>query len=157
MRALLLVLFVVACAPRDEIRWHALSGYDPHPTTGQVDVFVETAPASSYRVVGLILVSPKYPLRDAARMAASTARSLGCDLVTAKRDGHEVAGRARRVLIASIGSWGSFGGSEECGSGGWRCTSSGYDDGGETPIDPRMHELWCGVYVTDAGHPRSAG
>jgi hypothetical protein len=109
-----------------------------------------------YRIVGLIVVTPSYGIEKAARVAAATAQSIGCDLLTMRRDG-EVASTARpRILIASIGSWGSFGSGEPgWGSGGSRGnSSSGYTGSAllEDPIDPKMRKFWCGKYLTADGY-----
>jgi hypothetical protein len=156
VRALLILLFVLPACATTEVRYHATStSYSPSPKTGPIDIYIRHAPAVPYRVVGLIVVTPKYDLAQAARVAASTARSIGCDLLTMRRDG-EVASAARpRILIASIGSWGSFGSDEDrWGSGGSRGnSSSGYTGPAapEDPIDPRMRKFWCGLYLTADG------
>ncbi len=156
MRALLLILFVLPACATTEVRYHATStSYWPSPKTGPIDIYIRHVPQVPYRVVGLIVVTPKYDLEKAARVAASTARSIGCDLLTMRRDG-EVASTARpRILIASIGSWGSFGSDGDgWGSGGSRGnSSSGYTGHAppEDPIDPKMRKFWCGKYVTADG------
>ena len=157
MRALLLVLLVLPACATTEVRYHATStSYSPAPKSGPIDIYIRHAPPVPYRVVGLIVVTPKYDVDKAARVAASTARSIGCDLLTMRRDG-EVASTTRpRILIASIGSWGSFGSDEPgWGSGGSRGnSSSGYTSSAppEDPIDPRMRKFWCGKYLTADGY-----
>ena len=161
MRALLIVLFILPACATAEVRYHATStSYAPSPRTGPIDVYIRTAPSVPYRIVGLIVVTPKYDVEKAARVAASTARSIGCDLLTMRREG-EVASTARpRILIASIGSWGSFGSDEPgWGSGGSRGnSSSGYTGAAppEDPIDPRMRKFWCGKYLATDAHLREA-
>lgn len=149
MRALLIALFLVpACAGATDVRFHALSStFTPSPTGGRVDVFIANAPAKPFRVVGVIVVTPKYDLRKAARLAGETAQTLGCDLVTMSRNG-EIARAATSapIRVASLG--GSFSG---WGSGnGWsdRNNSPGYEGAQPTEdkIDPRMRKFWCGVY-----------
>jgi hypothetical protein len=160
VRALLIVLFLLPACATTEVRFHATStSYYPSPKMGPIDIYIRHAPPVPYRVVGLIVVTPKYDLERAARVAASTARSIGCDLLTMRRDG-EVASTTRpRILIASIGSWGSFGSDDEpgWGSGGSRGSSSSGYTGPAPPedlIDPRMRKFWCGKYLTADGYQK---